>query len=104
VDFESVGNALFDRRREVRRLINGPAAMNWDQADSVVAFPELGWVVCGAESGPRARPMKLDWARRLRDHCFAAEVPFFMKQLCDNHGRKIPIGDWPQDLQVRQLP
>jgi protein gp37 len=40
----------------------------------------LDWVICGCESGPGARPMDLDWARRLRDQCQAAGVPFFLKQ------------------------
>lgn len=41
----------------------------------------IEWVICGGESGPRARPMELDWARDLRDHCAAFGVPFFLKQL-----------------------
>ena len=39
------------------------------------------WVIVGGESGPRARPMDLDWARDLRDQATAAGVPFFLKQL-----------------------
>jgi len=39
-----------------------------------------GWVICGAESGPKRRPFNLAWARELRDECWAAGVPFFMKQ------------------------
>lgn len=40
----------------------------------------LDWVICGGESGPRARPMHPDWARALRDQCQAAGMPFFFKQ------------------------
>ena len=40
----------------------------------------LDWVICGGESGPRFRPMDLDWARRLRDQCQQAGMPFFFKQ------------------------
>jgi protein gp37 len=40
----------------------------------------LDWVICGCESGPGARSMDLDWARKLRDQCQAAGVPFFLKQ------------------------
>jgi protein gp37 len=39
----------------------------------------VSWVVCGGETGPKARPMDLDWARALRDQCAAAGVPFFFK-------------------------
>jgi len=38
------------------------------------------WVVCGGESGPRARPMHPWWVRSLRDQCVRAGVPFFFKQ------------------------
>ena len=50
-------------------------------------WPALGisWVICGGESGPRSRPMELDWARSLRDACAAVRIPFFLKQL----------GGWP---------
>jgi protein gp37 len=40
----------------------------------------IDWVICGGETGPRARPMHPDWARALRDQCQAARVPFFFKQ------------------------
>ncbi len=40
----------------------------------------LHWIICGGESGPRARPMHPDWARSIRDECQAAGVPYFFKQ------------------------
>jgi len=40
----------------------------------------IHWVICGGESGHKARPMHPDWARSLRDQCQAARVPFFFKQ------------------------
>jgi protein gp37 len=40
----------------------------------------INWVVTGAETGPGARPMDLDWARADRDACAAAGVPFWYKQ------------------------
>jgi protein gp37 len=40
----------------------------------------IDWVICGGESGPKARPMHPDWARSVRDQCQAAGVPFFFKQ------------------------
>jgi protein gp37 len=45
-----------------------------------VPAQRLSWVICGGESGAKARPMKLDWARSLRDQCTASGVPFFYKQ------------------------
>ena len=41
---------------------------------------KLDWVICGGESGPKARPMHPDWAHSLRDQCRDADVPFFFKQ------------------------
>jgi protein gp37 len=40
----------------------------------------VNWVICGGESGGRARPMNLAWARSLRDQCAEAGVPFHFKQ------------------------
>jgi protein gp37 len=40
----------------------------------------IDWVICGGESGPRARPMHPGWARSLRYQCKNAGVPFFFKQ------------------------
>lgn len=54
----------------------------WEPGASKNAPPHHGldWVICGGESGPRARPMHPNWARSLRDQCAAADVPFFFKQ------------------------
>nr|VFK15024.1 MAG: Phage protein Gp37/Gp68 [Candidatus Kentron sp. LPFa] len=40
---------------------------------------ELDWIIAGGETGSKARPMNLDWARALRDQCREAGVPFFYK-------------------------
>lgn len=90
-------------------------------------------VIVGGESGPRARPFDLAWARSLRDQCNAAGVSFFMKQMGANpthraqsgeslseslvriHNGKIdearikhPKGgdpsEWPADLRIREMP
>ena len=78
-------------------LLETPAAVRWLSAEPLLeevyvfdldgpidlwdgqASP-LHWVVCGGESGPRARPMDPDWARSLRDQCERVNVPFFFKQ------------------------
>ena len=48
----------------------------------------LHWVIAGGESGPRARPMALDWARALRDQSTRANVAFFLKQLGGKRGKR----------------
>jgi len=40
----------------------------------------IDWAIVGGESGPGARPMRLEWAVELRDQCVDQGVPFFFKQ------------------------
>ncbi len=40
----------------------------------------INWLIAGGESGYRARPMRAQWVRSLRDQCDTAGVPFFFKQ------------------------
>jgi protein gp37 len=40
----------------------------------------IDWVIVGGESGSRARPMRADWARDIRDQCKASGTAFFFKQ------------------------
>lgn len=40
----------------------------------------IDWVIVGGESGPRAREMKAEWVRHLRDQCEEQKVAFFFKQ------------------------
>lgn len=71
-------------------------------ADSLHSLPGLNWVIVGGESGPGARPMHPDWARKIRDQCADAKVPFFMKQMS---GRlKTERKNIPKDLMIREYP
>jgi protein gp37 len=45
----------------------------------------LDLVICGAETGPRKRPLDLDWARSVRDQCSASGVPFWFKKDSDGN-------------------
>lgn len=45
----------------------------------IVGGAKLDWVICGGESGLKARPMHPDWVRSLREQCKDANVPFFFK-------------------------
>ena len=40
----------------------------------------IDWVIVGGESGHRARPMRPDWVRSIRDRCVQTKTPFFFKQ------------------------
>jgi protein gp37 len=60
----------------------------------------IHWVIAGGESGPGARPMKLEWARQIRDRCLEADVPFFFKQwggpIKSKTGRVLDGRTWEQ--------
>ena len=45
-----------------------------------IDLADISWVIVGGESGPKARPMKADWVRLIRDQCDAKGVAFFFKQ------------------------
>ena len=44
----------------------------------------IDWVICGAETGPGARPMKWHWATMLWEQCDRAGIPFFFKKESSN--------------------
>jgi protein gp37 len=45
-----------------------------------IDLTDIQWVIVGGESGPKARPMKIEWVREIRDQCLKQKVPFFFKQ------------------------
>ena len=45
-----------------------------------VDLSDIHWVIAGGESGPKARPVHVDWLRSLRDQCDKQKVKFFFKQ------------------------
>lgn len=74
---------------------------------SVLGPPLLHWVIVGAESGPHARPLRVDWVRSIVQQCKAAGVPVLVKQL----GRRVldrgmsgPGEHWPVGLEAEELP
>lgn len=80
----------------------------------------IQWVIIGGESGPKARPMNLDWPRSILKECRRQGVAPFVKQLgtnpyedaplqdvtlirlSDSHGAN--IDEFPRDLRVREFP
>lgn len=83
----------------------------------------LDWIIVGGESGPGARPFRLEWARSVVEQCRAAGVACFVKQLGSNprHDLSRPqsivdtgwpttdskggnIEEFPEDLRVREFP
>jgi len=76
----------------------------------------LDWVICGGESGPGARPFRVEWAYAVIAQCKAADVACFVKQMGSNayteHGSRIRLrspkgGDpteWAGSMRVREMP
>ena len=129
-------------------LLDTPAAVRWISAEPVLgpidlwgaryANPNggktgavtswdggLDWVVCGGESGRKARPCDVAWIRSIVEQCRAAGVPCFVKQLGTKPGtiENSPIdgavlirefglshpkggdpAEWPEDLREREWP
>lgn len=48
----------------------------------------IDWVIVGGKSGPKARPINLEWAIEIRDYCINRAIPFFFKQWGGVHRRK----------------
>jgi protein gp37 len=47
---------------------------------TTLPLDRIDWVIVGGESGPKARPLNIEWVRNIRDRCIDARVPFFFKQ------------------------
>ena len=58
-------------------IYDGGMPVPWQKFDK----PGIDWVVCGCESGPKARPMNEQWAVDLKNECVDAGISFFLKQM-----------------------
>jgi protein gp37 len=114
----TVGVSASLGRLEALRAI--PAAVRFVSAEPLIEpiYPNLAgvhWLIVGGESGPKARPFHLHWARQLRDRCRDERVAFFFKQaganaydgpnrlrLLDGHGGD--LDELPPDLHAREFP
>jgi protein gp37 len=80
----SVENSRYKFR--IDHLLQVPAAVRFISAEPLLGhlgrldLTGIDWVIAGGESGPRARPMNIEWGRELRDQCTGTGVNFFFKQ------------------------
>ena len=87
------------------------ATLKWISCEPLLGAIEsdkikcLDWIVVGGESGPKCRPMNLDWATKIRDICEGNDVPFWFKQAGGpgrDKGGKLLDGksyqQWPKSL------
>ena len=45
-----------------------------------IDLTDIDWVICGGESGVKARRTPVEWFRNLRDRCIEKDTAFFFKQ------------------------
>lgn len=76
----------------------------------------IDWSIIGGESGPKARPFNIAWARDLVRQGRAGGAQVFVKQLGANFFMsprvRVPLkaragedpAEWPEDLRVREFP
>lgn len=80
----SIENMDVARRADALRDV--PADVRFISAEPLLGpldllnLDEIHWVIGGGESGPRYRPVDLEWARGLRDSCKRRGVAFLWKQ------------------------
>jgi protein gp37 len=80
----SVENADYKFRIDDLRSV--PAAVRFLSLEPLLGdleklnLKEIDWVIAGGESGPKSRPVRLDWVRNIRDECLQQTVPFHFKQ------------------------
>lgn len=76
----------------------------------VISLRGIDWVIIGSESGPRARPMEIGWARSLVERCVAESCSCFVKQIATplGHRHADPKGGdpcfWPEGHWPREFP
>lgn len=68
--------------------------------------PAVDWVICGGESGPKARPMQAAWAVDLAHQCRETDTPFFMKQMSQANwpSRFKDFDSFLPAIKVREFP
>ena len=67
-------------------------------------YPRVNWVIVGGETGPKARPMKMECAEKIVADCKEADVPCFVKKLPIDGKVTGDMTLWPESLRVRQYP
>lgn len=77
----------------------GPVDLRLGQKDDGQRWERhhfIHWVILGGESGPHARPCRVEWVRDLVRQCRATGVACFVKQLGACVTSRLPNGEcWP---------
>ncbi len=91
---------VFNRRAAVRKMVNGPACLNRDQAEDTISPVLCSWVASGPPKGHGHTEAELNWHREIRDQARYAGVPYFYKgEPLDGCANTLPAG-WPGSEEV----
>jgi len=107
----SIENRRFVHRADFLREV--PASVRFISTEPLLGPLEgldltgIDWLIAGGESGPRHRPVRVEWLRDLRDRCADADVAFFFKQWggvrSKSGGRLLDGCTWSQ-MPVARMP
>jgi protein gp37 len=97
----------------VQHLRAAPAAVRFLSVEPLIGavgpldLTGIHWVIAGGESGPKARPMNIEWAREIRDECRRQGVSFFFKQWGGfrpkSGGRELDGREWNEFPSIKRL-
>jgi protein gp37 len=74
------------KKSRIQHLRDAPAGVRFLSIEPLLGrmgrlnLRDIDWVIVGGESGPGARPIKVEWVREIRDQCNESGVAFFFKQ------------------------
>ena len=80
----SIENRRFVHRADYLREVD--AAVRFISAEPLLGplegldLTDIDWLIAGGESGPKHRPVRIEWVRELRDRCVDEDVAYFFKQ------------------------
>lgn len=80
----TIENRQFVHRADYLREVD--AAVRFISAEPLLGplddldLTDIDWLISGGESGPKHRPVRVEWLRNLRDRCVEEGVSYFFKQ------------------------
>jgi protein gp37 len=106
----SIENRRFVERAS--RLRQVPAAVRFISAEPLLGpldglcLDGIDWLIAGGESGPKHRPVKIEWLREVKEQCVRETVPFFFKQWGGRNsksgGRLLDGREWSEMPAVKK--
>ena len=80
VEDKKYGITRIDKLREVKAFVCFLSIEPLLEDLGDLDLEKIDWVIVGGESGPKARPMKPNWVKRIKQQCEEHNISFFFKQ------------------------